>query len=861
MKIFKRIFFTLLTILLLLVAGGFIITHFYGEEVKSFIIEQLNKKLNTQVIIDPSDIDFTVLQNFPNASVEFKNVKVLEAIPRGKKDTLFKAGNISLQFNVVNLFQKNYRIKKIEIEDVSLKLKIYTDGSDNYHFLKELKDSSKTNFSFALEKIVLKDVLLSYKNQKNKSDVSVKINSSKLKGEFSNEKYAMDVTGNVFVNHFKSDNVNYLSGKPIDFAASFDVENDVYSIKNSSIKLADLKFESSGNINASSKLTSLHLDLKGKDIDIQSVISLLPEKQKQKFSDYESGGNFYFTSEISGSVDSPFIKADFGIENGNIGESESSVKLRSINIEGKYQNQTSYDKHKKISEQENITVKKFEANLAGGTVSGKFRINNFNSPDIKASLNGTINLEDVVKFLKIDTVETISGTLKMNAILEGKIKDAEKYTPDDFKNSKTSGEIKITDANLQLKNSPLTYTNFSAVLLLNNNDMAVENMKGSIGNSDFELSGFFKNILAFIFLEKEDLSIDAVLKSTNINLDELLMDKNTSTKSDTAYKLEFSERVNVNLSSEIGHLLFRQFDASSIRGKFILKNKKLIADPLVFNTMDGFVKVQGMIDGTRDDLLLITCDADIQRVNINKMFTQLENFGQTTMVDKNLNGKVTASIQFASVWKSDLTANLDKVYARSNMTIENGELINFEPMKELSRFIAVKELEHIKFSTLKNEIEIRNQKIHIPKMDVKSSALDITCSGVHTFDNEIDYRIKVLMNDLLSKKARKAKKENNEFGVEEDDGTGKTALFLTMKGTIDDPVIKYDTKGAKEKIKEDIQAEKQTLKSILRNEFGWFKKDTTLNKKKEDPKKENEKFIIKWNEEEKQTDKKEDEDY
>ena len=47
-----------------------------------------------------------------------------------------------------------------------------------------------------------------------------------------------------------------------------------------------------------------------------------------------------------------------------------------------------------------------------------------------------------------------------------------------------------------------------------------------------------------------------------------------------------------------------------------------------------------------------------------------------------------------------------------------------------------------------------------------------------------------------------------------------------MIGPIDNPTIKYDKKGAKEKIKDDIKQEKQTIKQILNEEFGWFKKDT-----------------------------------
>jgi hypothetical protein len=118
----------------------------------------------------------------------------------------------------------------------------------------------------------------------------------------------------------------------------------------------------------------------------------------------------------------------------------------------------------------------------------------------------------------------------------------------------------------------------------------------------------------------------------------------------------------------------------------------------------------------------------------------------------------------------------------------------------------------------------------------------------------------VLLSDLLFQKARKAKKENEEFGVVEDDKGGKTSLFISMTGTFDNPVIKYDKLEAKQNLKANIVQEKQTLKQILKEEFGLFKKDTAVCKKGKP--KEDGKFIIKWDEDDKKCkDKKEDDDY
>ena len=71
------------------------------------------------------------------------------------------------------------------------------------------------------------------------------------------------------------------------------------------------------------------------------------------------------------------------------------------------------------------------------------------------------------------------------------------------------------------------------------------------------------------------------------------------------------------------------------------------------------------------------------------------------------------------------------------------------------------------------------------------------------------------------KKPGKQKKENEEFGGhEEDDGLGRTTLFLKMTGTVDNTKISYDRKGLRKKWSEDLKTEKESIKSILKEEFG-----------------------------------------
>jgi len=132
----------------------------------------------------------------------------------------------------------------------------------------------------------------------------------------------------------------------------------------------------------------------------------------------------------------------------------------------------------------------------------------------------------------------------------------------------------------------------------------------------------------------------------------------------------------------------------------------------------------------------------------------------------------------------------------------------------------------------------------------------VYASGTHTFKNEINYKVKLSLSELLAKKAIKAKKQNEEFGQVADDGLGRRNIFLSMTGTVDNPKIKYDSKGAMQNVKEDLKVEKQTLKSILKEEFGLFKKDSTLSGKHKKPGDEDAKFKIEWEESGKKEEKK-----
>lgn len=847
-------FIVILFIVFLITASG--LAYYYQDEVKGYVITELNKQLNTEIIVDGKDIDLTIIKSFPFASVDFKNVKALDATKDKKKDTLFTANKISLQFNIVDIFHKNYHIKRIEINDADVDIRIDKNGNDNYHFWKSVPETDTSKFSFALEEIVLNQVEFSYKNYRSKQNINLLIINSKLSGKFSESTYSLETESDLFINKIKLGGITYLRKKNIRAEIDLYVDNTIlsYKIKNGKIQIEDLLFEVVGNVLESEKELIVNLGIKGKDMDIRSVLSIIPDQYKDRVNDYESSGAFYFDAIIKGTLSdnkTPFMEADFGINNADITHVKNNIVLRNVNLKGHYTNG-----NKSNSETSVLELNPFSATIDQGSISGELSIRDFNDPFIESKIKADLSLEEIQKFVKIDTIESITGQLKMDALFNGKWNNLNTGNSEDFI---TSGKLLITEMNVKIKNNSLAFTNINGDFNFENNDLMVNQLKGNVSESDFDLRGIFKNTLGFALKENQDITIEASLYSKNIDLNEILANKEEDTKSTSNYKLKFSEHINVKLNSEIEHISFRKFKAEDIRGVIILKDKKMMVDPIKFSTMNGNITISGLVDGSDSTKIVLTCISDVNKINVTQLFTAFENFTQSYVTDQNIKGIITAKVQFSSVLDPELTMDMTKLYAAIDMSIENGELNNVESMKSLSRFIELKELANIRFATLKNSFEIKNNMLSFPKMEIKSSALDIILSGTHTYENEINYKIKLSLNELLAKKAKKVKKENNDpdsyrDGEIADDGLGRRNIFLSMTGTVDNPIIKYDTKEAIQHIKQELKEEKRTLKTLLKEEFGLFKKDSTLNNT---TKKEDSKFIIKWDEAEKKTEKKE----
>jgi len=831
----------------------FLAQQFLGPEVKRLFITEINKSLKAEVQID--EVQLSLIKDFPFASVRFNGVRMKEATPLPSKNYLLTAGTISLRFNVWDLLRKKYSVKNIRLIDVEIAPHVYADGSDNFHFWKKSAGTGNENFSFELQRIIIQNLHIRYMNDASLTFVDMRLPAFVAKGNFGNSKYSLDLAGNILFHEFKSQGTSYLSERELNVWLLLDMDNNtgLYNIRKGAIEMGKLKLATSGSLIYTEKQKQVNFDITATGSTLQEMLSLVPARYTKKFDEYKFEGKGDISSKISGMIGgnyTPAVSVRLDLQNGTITERKSGISLRNVSASAMYS-------VKQDGKNEFLSISNLKAKLGDGFVSGSLTMQGFSSPAIQCNLIANLNLNELQQFLKYEHFTSMSGWLKLNAAFNGSIADIDHPATSDFLRSNFTGNGSIQQANLGLKNYDLPIKGIQSAFAFNGNDLDMQQLSFQAGRSDFTLRGTLGNLLSWIFVKNETLSVTGSLITQRFDWDEL---SNAQQGSTSEYQFRLPGDISIsNLQIQSKNFTFGKFSATNITGIAQLRNKVLSVADIAMLTCQGKVTGQANINAHAANYSLLQAKAHLEKVNVKMLFTQFGNFGQDDLKDENLEGLVTSDVIYASSMKNNLDIDLNSIKTHAEIVIENGRLVNYSPMQSLSKFLKVEDLADIRFATLQNQIDIANEIIFIPAMEIKSSALNLQLLGTHTFNNELDYHFTIALADLVASKFKKRNKgfdNQAEFGPVEDDGRGRTKVYVSLTGTVDNPIVKYDKKAMREKLSNDLKAQKVELKQVLKQEFKWMKGDTIKNpsqNKQKDliNKQEQGKFVIEWDDDKK----------
>lgn len=803
MRWLKKILVWMSILVGLLVVALIVITQFYGEQVKSLLIKELQKNISCEIYIADieNDVKFSVFDNFPKASLSFNQIwshgnDVL------KQDTLFSLNQLDFLFDLSNIFNNDFTINEIHLGGGFIHLNTDDRKQSNYMVFKTDTSSNKS-VDLKIEQLSIDKVHIKYNDKPGKQKYASLLED--FSSNISISESSTHVACSGLLRNLDLTNVSRNIKKLNTY-----VDTDL-SFKSNSVDINKLLLDlNNGRIESSGTWSS-----EGGEIDY--VVSDLPYEEIKDLvvlgpADEKSLSQIIGKVKVSGKLEGKGSKVRMKTSLSSDNTNYRSDSLNIDNIKYNFEIKTPNLKLPATSRMD-VTSMSFDYNKTPFTIKGS--LSNWSWLSIEGSSKG--NVSAFKDFIDPKYYQDVKGDYDINFTLKSSLLTITKNII-----SKVEVSGSVANIGARVVDTPYNLKDFSGNFKMKKGTVSITDFAGMINQSDVKITGAVSHLF-----DDQKTNLEANIKSQHIRLEDLIDSEGESGE------VFIPENIQFKITTDFAKMTYGKFDSQKVSGSISYSSKQLYFFPLTMNCADGTLSLRGKVDARNNNKLEFKGNTDLRGMNLQNLFYQMNNFSQDYVTDKHIRGKVTAEIETYLPFDKKLEPIMKDIYVLGKIKVIDGELIDNEMMMELSDFIVVDELKHIKFSEMENEIKIEKQRIYIPEMDINTNAMNVTLSGEQGFDETIDYHFVVRLSEVLAQRAKKNKKENASNA--EADGSG-IRLFLKMTGTLDDPKLSYDRRNMVTKLKEDIIGEKKEFKNAIINEIQSFKKSDEEKKKEEEKK-------------------------
>jgi len=768
-RFIKQLVLGLLLGLFLLMAFVFGYFYFNQDKIVQLVVDEVNRNVNAQ--IDVHDVSMSFWERFPLASIKFQDVTIHNAKSFGQKtaQNLLVTEYLYFDLDLKTLISDKPQIRRLSVGPGELNLLVDKQNKPNYFIAKSAESGGG---EFELGNLEIKGLKVNYTDFGSGIKQTFDVKSADISAIIGEEEKLFDV--NVSIENPTFVPVKYIFFEDYGFVGHITLTNENIMNWYGIVNFDGVEIENKGSyaIGTSSLALEVSPFLVDDDLAIKLFKSIDIPIKPNKLS---LNVNKLLLQASSQSV---YLNASYLLD----GSFDINKEFNSIDLNNK--GVIVWDNNNL-----QINVQKLNASYANSNLGfvGEFNSRNTN---ISGKLNFHVELNDFEEYLNQYKIENPKG------ILDGNFQIENHNTLNNKNFNIRKGEVGLTNLALNLTDNHLNIEDVQSLLYFSDDEIIVEELKGIINKNDVEFNGTTKGLQQYLF-SGGVLSISGDVFSNEFYLSDFLY-ASPESKSGT---IKLGEKLNMDMDVIVKDLRNNNFIGSNLSLKLDKKGHKLNFKNFDINTSGGHLSGNGVFLEQDNGEWYTTISANIDQIEIGTFFAQMNDFGQNYIVSDNLKGQLTASISSDFVFNPQFKVKTESIYLDADVEVVDGELINYKALEELSDFISVDELNHIKFNTLKNRISIHDNKIVIPQMQIQSSAIDIGVVGEHYFNDNIDYQISVGLTDVLfGKIPRKLRKDSKRRKNK------KLTLFVDITGNINDPKISL-SKISREKV---IDTEKET---------------------------------------------------
>ena len=738
----KKIVLVLLAAPLVLLLLSLALAVGFEDKVADAVLTRVYRMVETEVRHEK--VSLNLWRKFPNAALEVHGLNVADPFGEG---ALARIDRACFQLNLWNLLRGQYRVGKVDVQQVSLQLRTDARGRHNWDVISTEEDTSSSEFSLQLSAVHLSDVAVHYSDEKAGQEMSFLLQKLTAKGDFTQEKFTVKCSMQLLLQSMRMD-TSFQWGDVTLHAkgeVAVNLKENQYSFKQLKLGVNREKFQLDGSMQGvRDSLWRYVARVEGASVSVGRLIEAAPAGWDSLLADYSVDGLMDVTVQASGvlgRMDGTTMKAGFSVRKGEFRRVGQRAGLKDAAFSG-----TLEAGSPDFSSSFRLRVRPLTAKLSSGSMQGWLSLDDLTAPHVRVQLKSDLLLQDLKAFFPALSALRMEGRTAADLQFEHTLPPFSDIRAENFRNARVSGHLQLSDGLFQADSASLLLEDFSASMTVSDQVLNIARFSGKIQGNRCEMSGIVRNWLDYLCTEKAVLQANLKLSSPYMDVDAFLPSgsgSGVSASSEPATGVRLPDRLQAEVSMDAKRLKCDRFEASKIRGNLKLHPRKLFIQGFSMEALGGKAELNGEAAALPGGGFQLKAMAKTDKVDIQRLFYALHDFGMEQDVNglthQHIRGSAHTDILFSAVLDSTLELLPQTIHCDAEVLVNNGKLLNYKPLESLSRFVSIEDLKEIRFETLKNRVGVHQSVVSIPEMEIRNSALNLFLSGSQSFEGDLQF--------------------------------------------------------------------------------------------------------------------------
>lgn len=725
------------------------------DKILTLVREEVQDRIQGELEIE--GLDFALFRHPGEIAIDLKGVRLRDSLWDVHKVTLFEARALGIVFHPWELLGTKKEWKGLYLEGASLNLFFDSLGYSNLSALRsedpEPQDSSKKKASPLVRDFWIQGMNWSVVDLAKAKSFSGRFH--RLRGEMFPRSWgwtlsaAIDLQINDFA--FNTAKGSFMEGERLKarWEAHFHDRKKLLVLKDQRVRIGEDQLALNAVFRFYRPQDRFFLELETQGMEWNRATELVTEDIRGKLSRFNLRDPIPMEVSIDGRMkylDTPKVDLVFQLQNNQLRSGE--IRVDSLWLKGSFTNylhpgQGHGDANSKV------LVKEVKGSLLGLPFqSDSVAVTRLKDPEVFLQAKGDFPLVRLKEVLPPPLVKLYRGQMRYDIQYEGPL-SMDRGRPS------WKGFVEIRGGKLDYMPRQLQFEDLDARLRLEGVDLYMEEVLTRTGNSRLKMKGRTRDLLTYFYRNPKRVGFHWEVTSPWVDLEDF---HSFLSPRQNPYSLPFHRprkgsfgdqmekvlakslaRVEVKVDS----LSYRQFQSRKLEARLILGERESRLPHFEIEHAGGKIKADVVLE-ERITGTAFQMEAAIQHVDVKRLFYGFEDFGQSALSYRHLEGIFSAGVRLKGRFL--ITGELEprSLDGQVDFELREGGLIQYEPLEKVGRFVFKnRNLEELRFKEMANRLDIHNGMITIHPMWIQSTALNLKVYGEYGLHGSTDIHLEI----------------------------------------------------------------------------------------------------------------------